>query len=860
MHSKEINEVLELVNSSKSGLSEEEALKRLQKDGFNELPKGKKETIFHMFLSQLKNPIIYILMISTVLSFMIGEVIDASFIIAIILLDAILGTYQEYRAVRSSEALEELIKNQSLVLRNGKEMMIDSKNLVVGDIVILGSGDKINADLRIIEANNLEINEAVLTGESLPSLKHNQVLNQETILNDRENMGYAGTSVVKGRAVGVVVATRTNTEIGKIANTILFKENEKSPLMQRMEKFTTQISYFVVIISLIIVVILYFKGYAPKEIFFSVVALAVSAIPEGLPVSLTLVLSIASNRMSKKNVIVKKLNSVESLGSCTIIASDKTGTLTLNEQTAKKIWLKDNTFYDITGAGYNDDGEVLNANDSVKELALMGLINNEAKLYKDNIWKYIGDSIDVAFLSLAYKLKLKSNYKILSKIPYESENKYSAVFYQKSDEIECTVKGSLEKVLTFCNEDAELILKQNDNFAKDGYRVIALAKGKVKGTNETDIKNLDFLGLVAFIDPIRKDAISSIDACKKAGIKVLMITGDHPLTAFSIGKELKIVNDENEVVSSTQLEQVFNQGLEQFDQFIKNKKIFSRVTPIQKLEIVESFKRQGEFIAVTGDGVNDAPALKSANIGIAMGSGTEVAKEASTMIITDDRFSSIVNGIEEGRLAYNNVRKVSYLLLSTGVGEVILFILAILFNLPLPLIAVQLLWLNLVTNGLQDVALSFEKKDVNVLNMKPRSPRENIFNKSLMTQTLIIGSFVGIIIFLLFGYLIRSGTDIKLARGFVILLMVFMQNLHTLSCRSEYVSIFKLPLKNNYLVVIVVVCTFLLQILVSQNSSLSNILGVTTIKGVHVIIMILLALPIILISELIKIVRRRELI
>ncbi|MDE5830341.1 MAG: HAD-IC family P-type ATPase, partial [Clostridia bacterium] len=462
-------------------------------------------------------------------------------------------------------------------------------------------------------------------------------------------------------------------------------------------------------------IVLFVKGYQTDKIFLLVIALAVSAMPEGLSLALTLALVVASNRMAKKNVIVKKLNAVESLGSCTVIASDKTGTLTVNEQTAREIILKDGEVFTISGSGYNGEGEVTaidNANISNAEnIAFLGYINNEASLkYTNGHWESFGDSIDIAFLSLAKKLKVNKKEKILNTVPYESENQYSAVFYEEDGEIYCTAKGSLEKIMSL-SEEKELYKTQNTELTSKGYRVIALCHGKVNGTGIKDIKNLSFVGMVSFIDPIREDVKDSLKECEAASIKVVMITGDHPLTAYAIAKELGLCKHKTEIATGEDIKKYRGMGEREFDNYIKNIRVFARVTPIDKLDIVNSYKRQGEFVAVTGDGVNDAPAIKAANIGISMGSGTDVAKETSSMIITDDNFTSIVSGIKEGRTAYNNIRKITLFLLGCGVSEVLFFLLSIAFGYDVPLVAIQLLWLNLVTDGLQDVALSFEKNE-----------------------------------------------------------------------------------------------------------------------------------------------------
>lgn len=876
-HALSDTDVLEKLDTSRNGITENEALKRLQSYGKNVLPQEKKNTIFHILIGQFQNPIILILCITIVFCLLIHEELDALLIGIVILLNTVLGTFQEYKAGKSAESLKQLIQVKAKVLRNGKEMIIPSEEIVPGDIVFVESGTRISADMRLLAETNITIDESTLTGESVAASKENIALEEDISLSERKNMLYAGTSVLTGRGKGIVVGTAQNTEIGKIAGSIFTQKETKSPLMIRMEKFTKQIGIIVGLIAIFLCILLYFRGYPVKDIFFSVVALCVSAIPEGLPVALLLALSIASNRMAKRNVIVKKLNAVESLGSCTVIASDKTGTLTVNEQTAKKIVLPNGESVSIGGTGYNDEGGIRytgNQMEQVQEISRMGAINNEASLAKEQEeWVWSGDSIDIAFLSLAYKVGVmeeKNEVIITHQIPYESEQKYAATFYQEKD-IYCTVKGSVEVVLSFCKYMGTLenqkslkkqdILKQNEELAKEGYRVIALAQGKhhKKSYTEKDIADLTFIGLVAFIDPIREDAIRAVETCKKAGIKVVMITGDHPLTAYAIAKELHIADEEIDVSADTELEEMIGKGPEALDAYVKQKTVFTRATPLQKYEIVESYKRQNEFIAVTGDGVNDAPALKAANIGIAMGSGTDVAKEAANMIIKDDNFLSIVAGVEEGRKAYNNVRKVIYLLLSTGMAEVLLFALSILWNLPIPLLAIQLLWLNLITNGLQDAALAFEKGTRNVMEEKPRSTKESIFDGLLKSETFLSSLCIGIIVFIVYYHLIKiKQFDIIYTRSLLLLLMVFMQNLHTLNCRSEKTSLFKISVRNNYFVVLAILGALILQILVLQIPFFNQIFEIQKLSSKEMVSLFFLALPIVLVMEIFKKIKQKN--
>lgn len=871
-HSTEKEEVLEILKSSELGLDEKEVKLRQEKYGKNELPKGKTPSLLKIFIEQLLDPIVLLLVVAMIFSILIKENIDAIAIAFIILVDIILGTFQEWKANKNVEALTKLIEIRTKIIRSGKEIEVYSSNLVPGDIVLLSSGDKISADLRLIEANNLTIDESVLTGESTSVTKTSSTINKDVILAERKNMAYAGTSVLSGRGIGIVTATGLNTELGEIAKKVNTTKDTKSPLTIRMEKFSKQITFLVIAMAILITIVLYSKGTSGSEIFLSVIALSVSAMPEGLSLALTMALTIGSNRMSKNNVIVKKLNSVESLGSCTVIATDKTGTLTVNEQTAKKIVLPDNSTFDIEGTGYNDKGNVIpleNANiEAAKYISKLGVLNNEASLKKEkDDYEYFGDSIDIAFLALGQKMQINiDDIEITNRINYESENKYSAVFYKENGNNYCTVKGSLEKVLEFCttmkgnnkNEklDIEKIKKQHEDLASSGYRVIALAAGKTKSEKP---EHLTFEGLVAFIDPVREEVTKSINDCKKAGIKVIMITGDHPLTAYSIAKDLGLVEKYDEVTSGKELDEYFKKGKKEFDKFVKSKKIFTRVTPLNKLEIVESYKRQGEFVAVTGDGVNDAPAIKSANIGIAMGSGTDVAKETSSMIILDDNFNSIVLGIKEGRNAYSNIRKVSYMLLSCGVAEVLFFLLAIILDMPMPLVAIQLLWLNIVTDGLQDLALSFEKSEETIMNESPRNPNETLFNIELFSEVFISGLFIGIIVFIVWIYLINKlDMPVNIARGYIVTLMVFIQNMHVLNCRSEKSSILKVPIKSNPLIIFSIVSAIFLQVLFSEVPFLSKFLQTTSIPITHMLILFVISTTIIFIMEIYKYLKRKS--
>ena len=863
-HKKTIEEVEKDLQTCSQGLSQNEVNERLKKYGKNTLPKKKSDGVLKIFINEFKDPILILLLVAIVASLLVGEVIDAMAIILIVLIDVIMGTYQENKANNTAEALAKLVTTKTKVIRDDNVIEINAEDLTIGDYILLESGDKISADVRIVEAHNLMIDESILTGESIQVMKNSDVINKESvIIAEQSNMAFSGTTVVTGRAKAIVVGVGLNTEIGKIANSINSAEEEKSPLTIRVEKLSKQISLLVLIVAIMITILLIIKDVPYHEIFLSVIALAVSAMPEGLSLALTMALTIASNKMSKKNVIVRKLNSAESLGSCTVIASDKTGTLTVNEQTAKKILLPNNQEYSVSGTGFSFDGKVVGNNlEYAMNIATLGVINNEANIDNSNT---IGDSIDIAFLVLGKKLNVEThNIKKLEIIPYESENKYSAVFYELDGETYCTVKGSLEVIKKFCKDiqlvndkiNSDVLENQNEMMAEEGYRVIALANGKVKKQDsycEHDIKDLTFMGMVGFIDPIRKEAVASINNCRKSGIKVLMITGDHPLTAYSIANDLKLTENYDEITTGEELDIEFKKGEKNFDNFVKSKRVFARVTPLQKLNIVESLKRQGEFVAVNGDGVNDAPALKSANIGVAMGSGTDIARETADMIILDDNFKSIVAGVKEGRVAYANIRKIIYFLISCGMAEVVFFCLSILFDLPMPLVAIQLLWINVVTDGIQDFALSFEKAEEGIMEEKPRNPKESIFNKSLIQEIIVAGLVIGIIVFSVWNYLLTYlRMDVAIARGYIMALMVFIQNIHVFNCRSEEHSAFSVSLKNNWLIIGGVGCSILLQFIVMNVDIFSKFLQTVSVPFMDLLKLFVMAFCVLIIMEIYK--------
>lgn len=875
-HSLDWEKTCSILVTDGKGLNESEVGDRLNQFGSNKLPEQAKTTLLKIILHQVLNPLIFILVLAAVASILIGEAKDAIFIFLVILINTGLGTFQEFNAEKSASALQQLMKIKAKIKRDGKVKEIDSEFLVPGDLVFLESGMKVPADIRLAEATSLEIDESFLTGESHPSFKKLDLLEKTTGIPDRFNMAFAGATVLSGRGKGLVVETGKDTQVGKIAQNVATGKSAKPPLIQRMEKFIKQITLFIVLLGLILSFLLKLQGMDIASIFFFVVALAVSAIPEGLPVALTVALSIATRRMAKRNVIVRKLNAVEALGSCTVIASDKTGTLTVNQQTAKEIILADRSRWLVTGEGYNGEGEVSDLDDlePISKLIRVAGLANEGGLQQVNgVWTHYGDAMDVALLALTYKTKttseeLESSFPVLGKIPYESERKFSGAYYKMGPDVYFGAKGALETILSFCRnnsqEEVSDILNQSEELSSKGYRVLAFAEGAAVGFeskdeySEIDIPGLQFLGLVCFIDPLRSEAKDSVEKCKKAGVKVLMITGDHPSTAFTIAEQLGIIEKGQQAVTGQMLSEAGTPEDKKYQELVLSTTVFARVSPIQKLEIVDVLIKNGEFVAVTGDGVNDAPALKRANIGVAMGSGTDVAKEVGSMIVTDDNFSSIVAGVEEGRFAYDNVRKVIFLLISTGAAEVIMFFLSVMMGLPLPLLAVQLLWLNLVTNGIQDVALAFERGEPGAMNKKPRRTSESVFDALMVKQTIVASLTIGIVVFGFWYWLIevRQMTDYH-ARDLVLLLMVFMQNFHAFNSRSERVSIFKIPLNRNWILVIGVLAAQGIHVLSMQIPFMQNVLRIEPISFQEWTYVILLALPIVGIMELFKWNQRR---
>ncbi|OOZ41366.1 ATPase [Solemya pervernicosa gill symbiont] len=875
-------ELLERLQGNKHGLSQDEVNSRLKRYGNNSLPQAKPPGITHTFIRQFFNPLIYILLLAAFVSLLLHEYSDAIFIIAVLLINAVIGTVQEYSAQRAALALQQLVTTHVMVLRSGESYQINSEALVPGDIVLLESGSRVPADMRLLSEYDLEIDESLLTGESLPVSKEaGLTLEHDTPLAERCNMAFAGTMVSRGRGRCLVTATATATEIGTLASAIS-RPPQKPPLLLRMERFTFMVGIFVAIAVLILATIGFISGTPLEEIFLLSVALAVSAIPEGLPVALTVALAIGMNRMAKRNVVVRRLMAVESLGSCTFIASDKTGTLTVNELTARRILLPGQPAWHISGegmvpvgaitppTGVDGDGSKL----LIEQLAIAVTLDNEGFLgLREGEWDHHGDAVDVALLVMAHKVDIHqadalATYEKIAEIPFESEHRFSASLNLFDGRPTISTKGALESLLPMCSHmattegrqpiDRDALEAQAITLAAEGYRILSIASGACVPISDepfavSHLHGLTLLGMVGMIDPLRPTAAAAIRNCRSAGIEVSMVTGDHPLTAYAIASELQLANSLDQVVTGTALREAEQQSHAAVDQLTREARVFARVEPQQKLAIIESLTRNGHYVAVTGDGANDAPALRAAHVGVAMGkSGTDVARETADIIITDDDFSSIANGIEEGRIAYANVRKVIFLLISTGAAELVLFALSLMAGLPMPLLAVQLLWLNLVTNGIQDVALAFEPGEGNELKQPPRAPKEAIFNRLMLERVIISAVVIGIVAFLTFRWLLQAGYSVDEARNGTLLLMVLFENVHVFNSRSEHLSCFRHNPLRNKLLLFGTAAAQLIHIGAMYTPGLNEVLGVKPVAIGHWLQLLLLATSVLLAMELHK--------
>ncbi|KUO57948.1 MAG: ATPase [Gracilibacter sp. BRH_c7a] len=837
------------VNPEK-GLSDKEVNRRLVEFGHNSLAVKKGVNPVFLFLGQFKDFMVMVLMVATLISGLLGEIADAVTILAIILINAILGFVQEYKAEKSMESLRSLAAPEATVLRNGIGIKIPAAELVPGDIIMIEAGDRIPADIRWLKTTNIRVEESALTGESQAVAKISEpMLDEYTAIADRKNMSYMGTVVVNGRGIGVVTATGMTTEMGIIADMMQEVVEEMTPLQKRLAELGKWLVTISMALCMVVVITGILQGESFYKMFLTGVSLAVAAIPEGLPAIVTVALAVGVQRMVKRNGVIRKLPAVETLGCATVICSDKTGTLTQNEMTVRRIYC-DNQIITVSGQGYDPKGDFHGADPYkdkgvLKEILKCATLCNNAVLTKkglrvsglfrskgkDSIWGIDGDPTEGALLVVAAKAGVwredfERKEKRVAELPFESERKRMTVIYKDKEGYKAYSKGAPDVMLGLCAQELtkegiiELtperrkeILEINDEMASHALRVLALGIKKVQENGEAGEteNNLIFVGLMGMIDPPRASAIKAIRICQAAGIKPVMITGDHKLTAQAVARELGILRGSNNVVlAGAELDQMTDEDLERY---VMDISVFARVAPRDKLRIVRAYKKNGQIVAMTGDGVNDAPAVKEADIGVAMGqTGTDVTKEASSMIIVDDNFATIVAAIEEGRGIYDNIRKFIRYLLSCNLGEVLTMFIAALVALPLPLLPIQILWVNLVTDGLPAMALGVDKSEPDIMKRSPRKPDESIFAGGLARKILIRGSIIGLGTLLVFIIGLWYGVGLLAARTMAFATLVFSQLFHVFDCKSERRGIFEVGIFSNPFLVIAVIISALMQI------------------------------------------------
>lgn len=827
-YNKEVKHVLKELSSTEKGLTSSEAKKRLEKYGYNRIEGKKKISPIILFLEQFNDPVIWVLLGAMVLSSVIGyyeyqrgqvsllEVATEAIVIgAIVILNAIIGFVQEFKAEKAIEALKKMASFKAIVLRDGKHKEINAEELVPGDIIFLTAGEKVPADLRLISLNNLQCQEAALTGESLPVKKEVNVLKSDLQLGDQKNMAFSGTIITDGKATAVVVKTGMETELGKIAKLIESTEETLTPLQEKLEKLGKFLTILTLSVCVIIFAVLFFRGENILEALITAVSLAVAAIPEGLPAVVTISLALGVQRMIKKNALIRKLPSVETLGGTTVICTDKTGTLTKNEMTVRKIYVDGKTI-EVSGSGYDTKGGFSEKAADLELLLKIGLLNNDSKLENSKI---MGDPTEGALVVSAEKFGL-SHMKLADKYPREDELLFDSVRKRMTTVHEIDgkkysyVKGAPDIILGLCESiildgkvrkltdaDKKNIVKANEEFSKSALRVLGFAYKELK--NKDYESGLVFVGLQGMIDPPREGVRESIAKCKSAGIKVVMITGDYLGTAVAIAKELGI---EGKSVSGQELEKL------DLDTEVEKIGVYARVDPEHKMRIVQALKKKGHVVAMTGDGVNDAPALKASDIGVAMGiTGTDVSKEAADMILTDDNFTSIVNAVEEGRGIFDNIKKFVQYLLSSNLGEILVIFTATLIGLPLPLLPTQILWMNLLTDGLPAVALGVDPAAKDIMKRKPRKAEEGIMTRSFGIKVFYTGIMIAAATLFVFWFGMHyMGESVEHARTLAFTTLVLLQFVRIHIIRSEY----KLGFFSNPKLVLAILTSLVLQVLV----------------------------------------------
>ncbi|TFG17390.1 MAG: calcium-translocating P-type ATPase, SERCA-type [Promethearchaeota archaeon] len=897
MYLESIEKVYEIFNTSPQGLTEEEAKKRLEIYGKNELTEKKRKSKIVIFLEQFKDFLVFVLIFAALISAFVGEVTESIIIWIIIIANAVLGFIQEYRAEAAIDALKEIGALKALVKRAGMKKEISSLEIVPGDIVYLESGDKVPADGRVIKDTNLYIEEAALTGESVPTEKASKILSvdaQKTIpVNDQKNMVFSSTIVTNGRGNYIVTKTGMDTEVGKIAELIQTQEEMETPLNKKLKKFGKQIGLIILGVCIVIFIIKILRQETILTAFIVSISLAVAAIPEGLPVVVTTTLALGVQRMSKRNAIIRKLPAIETLGSTTKICTDKTGTLTKNEMTVKQLYLNHERFF-VSGEGYEPKGRVTDSenkeispqeNDVLKTHILAGYLCNNAFLMQDEKGKFIieGDPTEGAFIVLGEKMGLQrkeidKQYERIAEYFFDSTRKRMSVVVKnlETEKEHLYMKGAPEIVLNLCDriyidgkirglteEDKIKILDANNDMAAQALRVLATAydfceEDTYECKPEEVEKDLIFIGLVGIIDPARPEAKSAIETSKRAGIDVKMITGDQAITAKAIAQELDIIEKENERII------LGNEINDLSDEELLDSHVYARVAPEHKLRIVDALQKQGEIVAMTGDGINDAPALKKADIGVAMGiTGTDVSKEASSMILADDNFATIVSAVEEGRGIFDNMKKFILFLISCNIAEILLIFVGILIDLPLPLIAIQILWINLMTDGLPALALSSDPYEPDIMSRKPRDPKKNIIDKRAFTSIIIRAMIITAISLVLYyialeiyapGWqtLPKDSPQLYLPRTFVFSTLLICELLNVYNTRSDRRSFFKVPVWSNKYLLIAVLISLTLNFVLIYTPPLANLFQLSPIPLIDWLIIIPLSFLTVVSEELIK--------
>ncbi len=815
------------------GLSSDEVKKRRGYFGLNQITPKKGTSLWLRFLIQFNQPLVYILLAASITTLFLKEWVDASVIFGVVFINAIVGFLQESKALKALEALSRSMISTVSVVRDGTTRQVSSTELVPGDIVMVSSGDKISADMRLIYNRNLQVNESPLTGESVPVEKQIDALDVKTVLADRINMLYASTFVTYGQGRAVVIAVGDSTEVGRISELITTAEDLETPLAIKIASFSRYLLFVIMGLAVLTFAVGVFRGESAAEMFMAAIALAVGAIPEGLPAAVTITLAIGVARMAKRRAIVRKLPAVETLGSTGIICSDKTGTLTENQMTVQEIFAAGQTYH-VSGAGYGFNGSIQEiprksgtiSSVVLKECLTAGLLCNDSRIVeREGLFQVEGDPTEAALIVSANKGRslFPKGLPSLSRkdsIPFESEHQYMATSHILPDgEGIVYVKGSVEKILAKCvnhlEEDGEirplkhaLINQKAEIMAAKGLRVLAFARGSISSKKDRidhgDItSSLTFLGLQGMIDPPRKEAIEAVRRCHSAGILVKMITGDHALTAKAVAEQLNLKSRFGAEASSKTIVALSGSDLERMNneqllESVGRVSVFARMTPEQKLRLVKAFQSNGTVVAMTGDGVNDAPALKQANIGIAMGrTGTEVAKEAADMVLTDDNFASIEAAVEEGRCVFDNLRKFIVWTLPTNLGEALAIMVAIFGGMVLPVAPVQLLWINMTTALCLGMMLAFESKEPDLMQRPPRDPKMPIMTGELLARTIIVGILLALGVFGLFFYERNRGLSIEEARTAAVGVLVIGELLYLFNCRSLSRSMFSLGLFSN---------------------------------------------------------------